>query len=217
MANDQLDEYEQGERVRAWMRENGSSVITGILLGLALILGWQWWQGRGLRLKEEASTQFTALTDAIEAKDEAKVKAFAAVIDTQFGDTTYAPLARMRRAQFLQSLGKSDDAIALLKGAPTPKDPALAELQVLRLSRLQLIAGKSEDAQKTLAPVTEPLFPAQVGELRGDILVALGKLDEARKAYELAMSSLDEAAPMRRLVELKLIEAGGKAPVRPEA
>jgi predicted negative regulator of RcsB-dependent stress response len=125
MANDQLDEYEQGERVRAWMRENGSSVITGILLGLALILGWQWWQGRGLRQKEEASTQFTALTDAIEAKDEAKVKAFAAVIDTQFRETTYAPLARMRQAQFLQSLGKADEAIALLKGAPQARGSRL--------------------------------------------------------------------------------------------
>jgi predicted negative regulator of RcsB-dependent stress response len=65
--------------------------------------------------------------------------------------------------------------------------------------------------------VTEPLFPAQVGELRGDILVARGKLDEARKAYEQALTTLDEATPMRRLVELKLIDAGGKAPARPEA
>jgi len=217
MANDQLDEYEQGERVRAWMRENGSSVITGILLGLALILGWQWWQGRGVRQKEEAATQFTALTDAIAAKDEAKVKTFAAVVDTQYADTPYAPLGRMRRAQFLQSLGKTDEAIALLKGAPQPKDPALAELQTLRLSRLQLLGGKAQDALQTLAPLTDPLFPAQVGELRGDIQVSLGKLEEARKAYEQAMTSLDEATPMRRLVELKLIEAGGKAPVRPEA
>ena len=32
---DQTDEYEQGERVRAWLRNNGSSLITGIALGLA--------------------------------------------------------------------------------------------------------------------------------------------------------------------------------------
>jgi predicted negative regulator of RcsB-dependent stress response len=217
MAIDQLDEYEQGEKVRSWLRENGSSLLTGILLGLALIMGWQWWQGRGVRQKEDAAAQYTALTDAITAKDEAKVKTFAAVIDEKYPDSPFAPLARMRRAQYLQASGKVDAAIDLLRKAPVPADPALAELQTLRLARLQLVAGKAEDALKTISGITAPLFPAMLGELRGDIHLARGKRDEARKAYEQAMTTLDEAAPMRRLVELKLIEAGGQPPARPEA
>jgi predicted negative regulator of RcsB-dependent stress response len=218
MAIDQLDEYEQGEKVRSWLRENGSSLIIGILLGLGLIQGWQWYQGKGARQREEAATQYTALTEAIEAKDEAKVKAFAAEIDTQYADSPFAPLARMRHAKFLQASGKTDDAIALLKAAPVPADAAMAELQRLRLGRLQLIAGKPEDALKTVAAITTPLFPAVVGELRGDIHTALGKRDEARKAYEAALTALDEAAPVRRLVELKLIDAGGTLPAAaPEA
>jgi predicted negative regulator of RcsB-dependent stress response len=216
MAIDQLDEYEQGEKVRSWLRENGSSLLTGILLGLALIMGWQWWQGRGVRQKEDAAAQYTALTDAITAKDEAKVKTFAAVIDEKYADSPFAPLARMRRAQFLQASGKADAAIDLLRKAPVPADPALAELQTLRLARLQLVAGKAEDALKTVAGITDPLFPAVLGELRGDIHLARGKRDEARKAYEQAMTTLDEAAPTRRIVELKLIEAGGQPPARPE-
>lgn len=217
MAIDQLDEYEQGEKVRSWLRENGSSLLTGIILGLALILGWQWWQGRGLRQKEDAAAQYAALTDAIAAKDEAKVKTFAAVIDEKYADSPFAPLARMRRAQYLQASGKTDAAIDLLRKATAPADPALAELQLLRLSRLQLVAGKSDDALKTVAGITVPLFPAGLAELRGDIHLARGKRDEARKAYEQAMTTLDEAAPTRRIVELKLIEAGGQPPARPEA
>jgi predicted negative regulator of RcsB-dependent stress response len=216
MAIDQLDEYEQGEQVRSWLRENGSSLLTGIILGLALILGWQWWQGRGVRQKEDAAAQYTALTDAITAKDEAKVKTFAAVIDEKYADSPFAPLARMRRAQYLQASGKADAAIDLLRKAPVPADPALAELQTLRLARLQLVAGKAEDALKTISGITAPLFPAMLGELRGDIHLARGKRDEARKAYEQAMTTLDEAAPTRRIVELKLIEAGGQPPARPE-
>jgi predicted negative regulator of RcsB-dependent stress response len=105
----------------------------------------------------------------------------------------------------------------MLKSAPLPEDPALAEIQRLRLARLQLMGGKADDALATLASIADPLYPAQVGELRGDIHVARGKPEEAQKAYEQAMTSLDEATPMRRLVELKLIEAGGKPPARPEA
>jgi predicted negative regulator of RcsB-dependent stress response len=217
MAIDQLDEYEQGEKVRSWLRENGSSLLTGVILGLALILGWQWWQGRGTRQKEEAAAQYTALTDAIAAKDEAKIKTFAGVIDTKFAESPFAPLAHLRHAQYLQASGKNDEAIALLRAAPKPADPALAELQVLRLSRLLLIAGKPADALKAIEGRTDSLFPSVLHELRGDIQLALGKRDEARKSYEQAMTTLDEAAPTRRIVELKLIDAGGQPPARPEA
>ena len=217
MAIDQLDEYEQGEKVRSWLRDNGSSLFTGVLLGLALILGWQWFQGRQHRQKEDAAAQFAALTDAIAAKDDAKVKTFAAELDSKYADSPFAPLARLRQAQYLQAGGKNDEAIALLRSAPVPADPALAELQVLRLSRLLLIAGKPADALKVIEGRNDSLFPAVLAELRGDIQLALGKRDEARKAYEQALTTLDEASPTRRLVELKLIDAGGQPPARPEA
>ena len=42
--DDLLDEHEQGEKVRSWLRENGIGLIGGVILGLALIGGWQWWQ-----------------------------------------------------------------------------------------------------------------------------------------------------------------------------
>jgi predicted negative regulator of RcsB-dependent stress response len=218
MAIDQIDEYEQGEKVRSWLRDNGGSLLTGIALGLAMIFGWQTWQGSQQRDREEGATQFAALVDAIEAKDEAKVKAFAAEIDAKHGDTPFATLSRLRRASFLQSQGKQDEAIALLKGAPAGADPALAELQSLRLARLQLIAGKPQDALKTVEALgAESRFAAVRGELLGDIQVALGKRAEAIKAYESALTAKDQAAGLRRLVELKLIDAGGKAPAAPEA
>ena len=216
MAIDQLDEYEQGEKVRSWLRENGSSLLTGILLGLALILGYQWYQGSQVREKENAAAQYQALADAIKAKDDAKIKTFAGEIHAKYADSPFAALANLRQAQYLQAGGKNDEAIALLRGAKVPTDPALAELQVLRLSRLLLIAGKPADALKAIEGRTDSLFPAVLAELRGDIQLALGKREDARKSYEQAMTTLDEAAPMRRVVELKLIDAGGQPPAKPE-
>jgi predicted negative regulator of RcsB-dependent stress response len=217
MASEQIDEYEQGERVRSWLRDNGSSLVTGVALGLLLIAGYNWWQGRGVRHGEEASTQYVALTDAIEAKDDAKVKAFGAVLDSKYQDTPFALLSHLRQAAYLQQAGKSADAIAALKSAPPTKDAALAELVRLREARIELLAGQADAALATLAPIKASSYPAALGELRGDALLAKGKLDEARKAYEDALTTLDEAAPTRRLVELKLIDAGGKPPARPEA
>ena len=218
MSIDQLDEYEQGEKVRGWLRANGGSLITGIALGLALIAAWQWYQARGDRHREEASTQYDALVKAIEAKDPAKAKTFALVLDEKFKETPYAVLAHLRQAQFLQSTGKVDEAIAALKSAPATTEPALAELLRVRQARLLFIAGKADEALKQLgAADAASLYPAAANELRGDILLAQGKRDEARKAYEQALTTLDTAAPTRRMVELKHIEAGGKTPARPEA
>lgn len=41
--DDLLDEHEQGERVRTWLRDNAAGLIGGLALGLLLIWGWRWW------------------------------------------------------------------------------------------------------------------------------------------------------------------------------
>lgn len=214
---EELDEYEQGEKVRRWLRDNGGSLFTGIALGLALIAAYNWWQGRQARVHEEAATQYAALTKAIGDKDAAKVKTFALVLDEKFAESPYTVLAHLRQAQFLQDSGKLDEALAAVRSAPATTEPALAELVRVRHARLLFIAGKHDEALKQLEPLGDTLFPAVRDELRGDILAAQGKRDDARKAYEEALTTLDTAAPTRRLVELKLIEAGGKTPARPEA
>jgi predicted negative regulator of RcsB-dependent stress response len=213
----EYDEHEQSERVRGWLAQNGSSLITGIALGLALVFGWQWWQGRGERHKEEAAGQYDAYTQAIEGKDAAKAKVLAAQVKDKFADTGYATLAVLRQAAFLHDAGKDADALALLR-AERPKitEPGIAELVDIRIARLLLITGKPADAQKELAKLTNPGYSQVVEELRGDIAVAQGQRDEARKHYETALAKLDEAAPTRPLLELKLIDVGGQPPAKPE-
>ena len=213
----ELDEHEQGEAVQKWLRQNGSSLITGIAMGLALVFGWQWWQGKGVRHQEEAATQYQPFVDAIDAKDAGKAKAFAALLSDKYADTPYSSLAVLRNAAFLNANGKPDEAVKLLQaGQSKVKDPELAEMFTLRLARLLLIAGKPGDALKQVDSVAKPRFPAIANELRGDIAIAQGKRDEARKAYQMALTTLDQAAPTRNLLELKLIDAGGQPPAKPE-
>ncbi len=217
MAMDQIDEYEQGENVRKWLGRNGSSLITGIALGLACVFAVQWWQARGLRHEHEAATQYFGLSEAIDGGDAGRAATFASVLSRDFAGSSYAALAAMRLAAFEQSKGKTAEAIATLaKAQPATRDPGLSELLGLRLARLQLIAGKSEDAQRQLDRIADSKFPSVAEELRGDIAMAQGRKDEARKAYLAALTHLDQAAPTRRLVEMKLIDAGGQPPAQPE-
>jgi predicted negative regulator of RcsB-dependent stress response len=215
----ELDEHEQGEVVQRWLRNNGSSLITGIALGLALVFGWQWWQGKGGRHQEEAATQYHAYGQALDAKDPAKARIFESQLADKYSDTPYARLAVLRQAAFLQANDKTQDAIALLQSAQASfKQADMKELLQLRLARLQLIAGKPDLAIRQLDAVgAKPQYPAIASELRGDAAAAQGKRDEAKADYEQALTHLDQAAPTRALLELKLIDAGGTPPAKPEA
>src|SRR3546814_17905953 len=66
--DDLLDEPEQSERVLAWLRSNAAGPIGGVILGLALILGWPWWARRQARPSLQAGTTNQAHTDTHDAK-----------------------------------------------------------------------------------------------------------------------------------------------------
>ena len=214
---DQIDEYEQGERVRTWLRNNGSSLITGIAIGLGCLAGWQWWQGQQAKQQVIAAGEFAAFSKAIESSQDDQAAAFATSLRQNHADTPYPALAALRQADALHAKGKDDEAVQALDAiAGEHLDPALLELAALRAARLQLALGKAEDAIKRLDAITDPAFAAVAAEIRGDAEMALGRRDAARAAYEKALASLDIGAPTRPMVEMKLTDAGGSPNAQPE-
>lgn len=202
--DDLLDEHEQGERVRGWLRENGSGLLTGILLGLALILGWQWWTQQRSHKRLQAGEDYQAAVDAL-AAGKADV---AGTHLKALPEGAYAVMGALALASSQVEAGKRDDAIATLR-AVKAGDPQLAAVVRQRLARLLLDAGKPKDALALLDGDKDAPLAAAV---RGDAYVALGQLPEARAAYQRALSGLAVGSQVRTLVELKLAEAGGTAP-----
>src|SRR3546814_11912662 len=66
--DDLLDEHEQSERVLAWLRSNGAGLIGGVILGLALIIGWQWWGSRQASADMQAGNDYQAILDRLDRK-----------------------------------------------------------------------------------------------------------------------------------------------------
>jgi predicted negative regulator of RcsB-dependent stress response len=216
MSNHQIDEYELGERTRSWFKENSGSLITGIALGLGCIFAYQWWQGNGDKHQTEAGLQFQAFAKAAEQNDPEKTKIVLASLESKYADTPYVNFAVLLQAQLLQANGKNDDALKLLQAnTVNATEATIKEIYQLRIARLQLMNGKADLALKTLASVKESMYPASLEEIRGDSQLALGKRELASQSYVKALTALDVAAPIRNLIELKLIEAGGTVPAKP--
>src|SRR5690606_5505067 len=197
--DDLLDEHEQGERVRAWLRQNGAGMVGGVVLGLAAIGGWKWWQGnQHQRALQEADRCYSAVT-AIEAgADDAEARIEA------LGPGLYTQLASLELAASQVEAGDNDAAIATLRAIEFDT-PLLAAVVDQRLARLLIETGKPAEALELVADV--PGAAAQ--EIRGDARYAMGEADGAREAYGAALQDLDPLSPRRSIIELKLTQVGG--------
>lgn len=206
--DDLLDEHEQGERVRAWLRQNGAALVGGIAIGLAAIGGWKWWGAQQEQQALAAADQFHATVAAIEAGAEdapARIDALA--------EGPYRQLARLEMAASQVEAGDAEGAIATLRAIESG-DPLLDEVIAQRLARLLIETGKADEALQ-LVPATAG---AGAAEIRGDAHFALEQVDQARDAYQAALQELDAASPRRGILELKLTQVGGvPAPTEPEA
>jgi predicted negative regulator of RcsB-dependent stress response len=202
--DDLLDEHEQSERVRSWLKNNGAGLLGGVVLGLGAILGWQWWQKDQAGKQEQA---YQGYQTAIEGLAKSDLKQTQGAVDALVKqDELYADVAGLQLAKAQIQAGERDAAIATLRTL-TPDD-ALRPLVNLRLARLLIDAGKHDEALKLLDKADD----ASSLEARGDALLATGKAKDAQDAYTRALTTLDAVSPQRRLVELKLIDAGGTPP-----
>ena len=105
--SEQYDEHEQSERVKQWLVKNGSNLLTGILLAVSLVFGWQWWQNHQLKKTQEAGNQYQTFIDAIEKPDYAKAVVLGEAMAKNYAETDYAFLASLRSGQVPAGAGSS--------------------------------------------------------------------------------------------------------------
>lgn len=55
------DSHEQGERVKSWLRENGSAIVMGLLLAFGGLFGFKQWQLWETSQSQQAAAEYEAL------------------------------------------------------------------------------------------------------------------------------------------------------------
>jgi predicted negative regulator of RcsB-dependent stress response len=205
MAFEEYDKYEQDELVQKWLRENGMSIVVGVLIGLVGIFGWQQWRSHQARNDAVASQLYQqAKVAQLTGKPDVALQV-TQQLQKDYAKSPYALFAVSDLARQQVQDKQLDKAEASLQWAEShATEPPLKALTLVRIARLQLDRDQAKKALATLDRVPAGSFQGMAQELRGDALVKVGRMDDARKAYQAAMSALSEDAPQRGALQMKL-------------
>lgn len=201
-----LSEDEQVEALKKWWKENGKSVVSGTVLGFAIIFGWQGWSSYQTQQGEQASILYTNMENHLAAGNiDQGIESAKRLIGESSG-SVYATFAALQLAKVSYDKGEKTAAQSHLQWAmDNAPDEALSGLARLRLARL-LVDMEQWDAAKGLVDAAGSVLPGEFAQLSGDIAVQSGDLEAARAAYRRA---LDAGVENADLVRMKLVDIGG--------
>lgn len=213
-----VTEEEHAEALKAWWKENGKAVIAGVILGLLGLMGWRYWQGSIKVQAEQASTAFQQLLSQVaDNKKEAAEQQAKQILD-QFEKSPYAAFAALMLAKI--AVDKNDLAQAkthLQWALAHSTEPEIKRVARLRLVRLLLAQGNTDQAQSLLDEKDNTVSLPSYHELKGDLLLAQGKLEEARNAYLQALALGGTTGEQSSVLQMKLDELGEASPAPKQA
>jgi predicted negative regulator of RcsB-dependent stress response len=205
MAFDAYDDYEQSERVQKWLKQNGLSIVVGVVIGLVGIFGVQEWRNHKAAHQAAASELYQELQPLLDTGNSNAVDVVMQHLMSDYADTPYAMFAVSDRARHQVEAKQFDKALESLnwaeQHAPSPELKALVDL---RIARVQLAQDHAQDALATLDRIPADSYAIVGQELRGDVLVKLGRRDEALKAYQAAVKALGPQAREGNEVQMKI-------------
>ena len=201
-----LSEKEQIERMRSWWSEYGAYVVGGVVLGAAILFGFNYYQSSQVEAEVAASMLYDELTEQVVGGDLEAAEATARELSEKHAGSSYAAQSHLAMARLYMDKNRDLDAAASLRGLLDMDgyEPFKA-IARLRLARVLLYQDQPEEVLSLLEGHGTGAFAARYAEVRGDALVALGRFNEARSAYEAALM---EQLPVvdQALVQLKLLD-----------
>jgi predicted negative regulator of RcsB-dependent stress response len=185
-----MNEQEQWEYVRNWIRQNGAWLLAGVVLASAGLWGWRSWQAHREAMLLEAGEQYRLVLAAMDRNDVPAVIAAADKLSAAHPRTGYAEQGQLAAARMQVENNQLPGALTRLqKVESATRDDELKLVVRLRIARLQIEQNRSDDALATLNAVQPGAFAGRFAEVRGDALLAKGDRSGALKAYREAQAA----------------------------
>ncbi len=201
---------EKGEDIKRWWRENGLSVIAGVVLGIAILLSGRYWLSQEKMLSANASFLYQQTSQLIAEGKIAEAEPIVDELFSSYSSTPYAIFAAFEMAKYNVGSGNVESAKPYLNWVISNGDlSGHINIARLRLGRLLLDQGHFIQALTVVTEVQATEFKSLINELTGDIYISQGKRSEAAIAYATALSSLEQSDPRGLVLKLKLDDVAG--------
>lgn len=200
-----LEEQEQLASIKAWWERWGNLVLTAVtvvLLAIAAFNGWRWYERReafsAARIHEQ-------MLKALDAKEPAKAREVAGSLIEQHGGTIFAAMAALQVAKLYHESGDLNAAKAQLRWVIDKSGRAeFAATARVRLAGVLMDEKAYDEALKLVSGDVPASHAVQFADRRGDVLLAMDRIDPARQAYREALDKAGADHPMRAYIQMKL-------------
>jgi predicted negative regulator of RcsB-dependent stress response len=203
-------DFEEQERIAAihhWWEDNAKFVYAAVGVFVLAIGGWRGWQYWSVTQEEDAAALVAELPKV--RGDVKKTADIAQAVIDKYPRSFFASEAALVAAQASFEAGDLAGAQSRLEWVLNRGREEHRTIARIRLAAVLLDLKKYVDALEALDGSKDEAYAALVADLKGDILFAQGRNDEARAAYKLALDKSDARSPMRSLTEMKLGALGG--------
>lgn len=206
--DDLLSEKEQIEQMRAWWSEYGGYVIGGLAIGIASLVGWNYWQDSRLEAQIEGSAKWETLTGHVVDGSLEEAEAVLEELGSTYSGTIYTAQARLAMARLYMDKNRDQDAADVFSELlASDADMPIKHVARTRLARILLYQGKAREVVDLLEGQESDAFAATWNELLGDAYHELGRIEDAQAAYQSAL--LDPIAQVtidQELVQWKALD-----------
>jgi len=204
-----FEEQERLAELKGWWEDNRLYVFGAAAAAIVAFGAWQGWKVWEIRKDEEAAALFLPVNEAKATGDPKKIQDAAQKVISGQPGSFYASQSALIAAKAAFDAGNLEEARKHLEWTMTQGAEVHRGVARMRLAAVLMEQKKYEEALKTLDGSTDPGFVALSADMRGDVMLAQGRLDEARAAYRLAIEKSDARNPVKNIAQTKLNALGG--------
>lgn len=201
-------EEEQIDDLKRWVKSYGPSIIAGIVLAIALLYGWRYWNTYQHNRAVKASILYQQAVDAYQTKSADLLTKSVTTLQNKYTKSPYASYA-----VFLQAKVAADQ-----QDYPTAEtnlswiikhshDNNIKSIAQLRLGSIQTADHQEKMAIKTLESIKNSAFKGLAHIKIADAYLALGDAENAKINYEAASELLPDAGNTMPTLAVKLDNA----------